>query len=74
MKPLTTVSWSRRDMGTRAAELILGQIEQHGQHVGDGARVGQAGHDEPGGPAVLHQAGVLDAYDDLVHVSRARDR
>jgi LacI family transcriptional regulator len=25
--PLTTVSWSRRDLGTRAAELILDQIE-----------------------------------------------
>ena len=27
--PLTTVSWSRRDLGTRAAELILDQIERH---------------------------------------------
>ena len=25
--PLTTVSWSRQEMGTRAAELILGQVE-----------------------------------------------
>jgi LacI family transcriptional regulator len=28
--PLTTVSWSRRDLGTRAAELILDQIEKRG--------------------------------------------
>jgi len=28
--PLTTVSWSRRDLGTRAAELILDQIEKEG--------------------------------------------
>lgn len=28
--PLTTVSWSRRDLGTRAAELILDQIEKQG--------------------------------------------
>jgi LacI family transcriptional regulator len=27
--PLTTVSWSRRDLGTRAAELILDQIEKN---------------------------------------------
>jgi LacI family transcriptional regulator len=26
--PLTTVSWSRRDLGTRAAQLILAQIER----------------------------------------------
>ena len=25
--PLTTVSWSRQEMGTRAAELILAQVE-----------------------------------------------
>jgi LacI family transcriptional regulator len=25
--PLSTVSWSRQEMGTRAAELILGQVE-----------------------------------------------
>jgi LacI family transcriptional regulator len=28
--PLTTISWSRRDLGTRAAELILDQIEHPG--------------------------------------------